>query len=382
MTEICGSFRSPIRRNLLVAVLAAQSCSAFHVPSKAFRHQRRPLKSPPSTICSAAKESDLVSDFCQGTNAFWKQLVFPQIREKVEIQPAFTAGDGILDRLTAAPENPGLPRPVWLTVLGSVPTALGWYGYYKFSVEEELFQHELATEGKVSGCGGYGTLFPFVFGVLVGSTLEVAHLPGGATLVEAAGAWILLGQINLYRRVNELVSGREPLSSSSSSSSLDTDAAGLVVAAAPVDVLSSIAEASSSSDGLQSSSSSVASSSSTAAAPPTSTAPPAVEVGGLGEPPLWAWWALLPPPLDVVVGLRQVHFLSLYWEAERAELAASQEGQPAPKSSTFDVDPFTTWFPFIASPRFTLKKFARTPAIWFAFTKDWPDFDIPLLKEE
>ena len=25
-----------------------------------------------------------------------------------------------------------------------------------------------------------------------------------------------------------------------------------------------------------------------------------------GEPPVYAWWALLPPPLDVVVGLRQV----------------------------------------------------------------------------
>jgi hypothetical protein len=30
----------------------------------------------------------------------------------------------------------------------SVPTLLGWYGYYKFSVEEELFQDELASEGR------------------------------------------------------------------------------------------------------------------------------------------------------------------------------------------------------------------------------------------
>ena len=28
------------------------------------------------------------------------------------------------------------------------------------------------------------------------------------------------------------------------------------------------------------------------------------------EPPLHPWWAVLPPPLDVVVGLRQVHFLA------------------------------------------------------------------------
>ena len=35
-----------------------------------------------------------------------------------------------------------------------------WYGYYKFSVEEELFQDELATDGRVTGCGGYGSTKP------------------------------------------------------------------------------------------------------------------------------------------------------------------------------------------------------------------------------
>ena len=54
----------------------------------------------------------------------------------------------------------------------SVPTLLGWYGYYKFSVEEELFQDELASEGRVTGCGGYGTLFPFVFFGLIGAFLR------------------------------------------------------------------------------------------------------------------------------------------------------------------------------------------------------------------
>ena len=32
-------------------------------------------------------------------------------------------------------------------------------------------------------------------------------------------------------------------------------------------------------------------------------------------------------------------------------------------------------------PRFTLKEFARTPSMWFWFTKDWDDFDVPLLKD-
>ena len=39
------------------------------------------------------------------------------------------------------------------------------------------------------------------------------------------------------------------------------------------------------------------------------------------------------------------------------------------------------YFPFISAPRFTLKEFARTPSMWFWFTKDWGDFDVPLLKD-
>ena len=39
------------------------------------------------------------------------------------------------------------------------------------------------------------------------------------------------------------------------------------------------------------------------------------------------------------------------------------------------------YFPFISAPRFTLKEFARTPSLWFWFTKDWDDFDVPLLKD-
>jgi hypothetical protein len=147
---------------------------------------------------------DLLNDFCRGTNTFWEQLVIQPVRDFVQIQPAGTAKSDLLSKLTAPPEVPGIPRPVWMVIAGSVPTALGWYGYYKFSVEEELFQHELKTEGKVSGCGGYGTLLPFVFGVLIGFPLELLHIPGGGFLVEAAFLWILLGQVNLYRRVNEL----------------------------------------------------------------------------------------------------------------------------------------------------------------------------------
>ena len=247
------------------------------------------------------KNSDLVSDFCTGTNSFWRKLVIPPVLDYVEIQPAGTAGKDPLSKLTAPPEVPGIPRPVWLTILGSVPTGLGWYGYYKFSVEEELFQYELQTENRVTGCGGFGTLLPFVFGVIIGFPLQILHIPGGGTIVEAAALWILLGQVNLYRRVNELCS----------------------------EVADDL---------------------------------------NLAEPPLYTWWALLPPPLDVVVGLRQVHFLSEYWRIKRGD--------------DYEKDLVAEdLFPFISSPRFTLKKFFRTPSMWFWFTKNWKDLNIDLLKE-
>ena len=111
---------------------------------------------------------DSISEFCIGTNNFWRGLVIEPVRTYVETRPAGTnvnEGTNALQILVSPPEVPGIPRPVWLTIVGSVPTLLGWYGYYKFSVEEELFQYELQETGKVSGAGGYGTLFPFVVSI-------------------------------------------------------------------------------------------------------------------------------------------------------------------------------------------------------------------------
>lgn len=246
-------------------------------------------------------DDDAVSNFCKSTNEFWKQLVVKPIRDYVEIQPAGTSKGDAFSKLIAKPEVPGIPRPVWLTIVGSVPTALGWYGYYKFSVEEELFQYELQETGKVSGCGGYGTLFPFVYAVILGFPMSLLHIPAGESILQLGAFWILGGQVNLYRRVNELC--EEEL------------------------------------DKL-----------------------------GLLEPPLYAWWAFLPPPLDVVVGLRQVHFLSEYWRIKR-------EG-PYEKDIIAEA-----LFPFISSQRFTLKEFFRTPSKWFWFTEDWDDFDFDFLQD-
>ena len=54
------------------------------------------------------------------------EIQLPAFREKVEMQPAGTAGPEILDRLLAKPEFPGMSRPLWLVMAGSIPTALGW----------------------------------------------------------------------------------------------------------------------------------------------------------------------------------------------------------------------------------------------------------------
>ena len=245
------------------------------------------------SVYPPVREGDLVDSFCRWTNSAFRNLTITPVRDYLEIIPA-RSNMSFLEILKSPPQYPGISRPVSLTIAASVPTALGWYGFYKFSVEEELFQDEMRREGRVTGCGGYGTLLPFVFLFLIGTA---AHfLPGLDSLsspcIEAGGVWILLGQINLYRRVNELT----------------------------------------------------------------------VEKFG-GEPPLHSWWALLPPPLDVIVGLRQVHFLAKYWAAIREE--------------TFEKDVFAdTLFPFISSERFTLKELFKEPRRWFWFTSDAKDFDI------
>ena len=173
-----------------------------------------------------------------------KTNFIPAVQEFVRLREAPGPQPPPWERLKSPPCSPGLSRPVWLVIAASVPTLLGWYGYYKFSVEEELYHDELRREGRATGCGGYGTLFPFVWSFLLGGLGLAARLPGADVLIDAGALWILLGQVNLYRRVNELH---------------------------------------------------------------TESAPLWAEEAALREPPVYAWWALLPPPLDVVVGLRQVH---------------------------------------------------------------------------
>lgn len=290
-----------------LATAALTLSDAFVVPPAPSAQRPSSIIAPKASKSSNDKDEKAakrINDFCQGTNEFWKKLVILPVREYAEVKPGGTASSDPLAKLTAPPEVPGIPRPVWLTILGSVPTALGWYGWYKYSVEEELYQYELETEGMVTGCGGYGTLLPFVFGVVIGGPLSLLHIPGGETILNAAALWILAGQVNLYRRVNELTEEVK-------------DELGLE------------------GDGRM----------------------------------LHEWWAVLPPPLDVVVGLRQVHFLSEYWRVKRGE-----EYQKDVVAESL--------FPFISrKERFTLKTFLRERRHWFWFTTTWEDFDFEFLKE-
>ena len=102
--------------------------------STAFAPRTRPAARATATALHAnAIDEDAISDFCKGTNAFWKQLIIPVVRDYADVKPKGTAGDDFLSVVTAAPETPGIPRPVWLTIAASVPTGLIWYGWYKYS---------------------------------------------------------------------------------------------------------------------------------------------------------------------------------------------------------------------------------------------------------
>jgi len=225
-------------------------------------------------------------------NEFFKKPVPSFILESITVRREGKNGqfktspsslEDILPMLTAPPSDPGVPRPLWLVMLGSVPTGLLWYGYYKFCVEEELLALELRQGEVPRGFGGFGTLGPFVYACLLGPVAFIFHLPGGLTWTYLGIAFIYYTQFLLYDRVNRLY--RE--------------------------------------EGL--------------------------------EEPLPLWWTLpIFFPFDLIVGLRQVHFLSQYWYRKRGI-------DPPP------TDPVAELFPFISAPRFTWQQFLLTPSLWFAF---------------
>ena len=193
-----------------------------------------------------------------------------------------SATANLWDTILAPPNSPGVPRPLFLVVLASIPTGLVWYGYYKFCVEEELFRRDLELDRVPRGYGGYGTLGPFCYGLALGPLAELANLPGGILWSNVGIVFIYYTQFLLYDRVNKLYQ----------------------------------------------------------------------EEGLLQKEPLPLWWTLpVFFPFNLIVGLRQVHYLSNYWYRQRG-------------IETPPEDPIVTFFPFIGADRFTWQEFLTTPSLW------------------
>jgi hypothetical protein len=289
---------------LTVGIFLAFTCSksiAFQVTEhRALRggiirspYGQRKLK----LAASAQQETEY---FQVQLNEFFKKPVPTTLKNAVSIfreSEDTKLDDDIVTLLTAAPGSPGFPRPLWLVILASLPTGLLWYGYYKFAVEEELLQIELNAGKEPRGFGGYGTLGPFHYGMLLGPVAALLHFPGGINWSMLGVVFIYYSQFLLYDRVNELY----------------TD------------------------EGM--------------------------------EKPLQVWWCLpIFFPFNVIVGLRQVHFLSQYFNRKR--------GTESPPS-----DPVADFFPFVKANHFTWDEFFLTPSLWCSLLSNVESIDRKTLPE-
>lgn len=139
-------------------------------------------------------------------NEFFKGPVPKPIKSYLEVQTNNINGElDLTYSIQAGPAAPGVPRPLWLVILASLPTGLVWYGYYKFCIEEELLYYELSHGMEPKGYGGYGTLGPFTYALLFGFVAPVLHLPGGSSWAALGIIYIYYTQFLLYVRVNELL---------------------------------------------------------------------------------------------------------------------------------------------------------------------------------
>ena len=274
--------------SLQATVTASFSMQSTHVTTSKiggkpinFRFQRR---------SSVNDESQLQSrSFSVQVNDFFKGPVPRPIRRAISL---YYEKDNLQENLdavyllTAAPTVPGSPRPLWLVMV-----CLPWYAYYRFAVEEELLQMELDRGKEPRGFGGYGTVGPFTYGVLLGPLAALVHLPGGMNWSILGISFMYYTQFLLYDRVNELYTDE-------------------------------------------------------------------------GRPaPLNVWWCVpIFFPFNVIVALRQVHYLSQYLYEKRGLV-------PAPR------DPIADFFPFVSSHSFRWQDFFVTPSLWCSLLADAKNID-------
>jgi hypothetical protein len=221
----------------------------------------------------------------------------------------------VVTLLTAAPGSPGVPRPLWLVMLASLPTGLLWYGYYKFVVEEELLQMELDAGKEPRGFGGYGTLGPFTYGILLGPIASMLDIPGGIHWSSLGVIFIYYTQFLLYDRVNRLYQEDEEYCFATSGDNNEPNNENENIHDKP-------------------------------------------------QAPLQVWWCLpIFFPFNLIVGLRQVHFLSQYCYKQRGALPSSI------------ADPVADFFPFIKKASLTWQELIVTPSLWCSALSDVQSVD-------
>lgn len=289
-----------IMRHTTTWLLACCVVAVMPSQSFAFSPTLHTLLSENRVSTSLYSSSSDTEYFNVQVNEFFKKPVPPIIKDYLAVQKesAPVKQDfSIVDIVTAPPCDPGVPRPLWSVILASLPTGLLWYGYYKFAVEEELLHMELEAGKEPRGFGGYGTLGPFTYGLILGPIAAILHLPGGINWATAGIVYIYYTQFLLYDRVNELYKE----------------------------------------EGL--------------------------------EPPLTVWWCWpIFFPFNLIVGLRQVHFLSQYLYRLR--------GVNAPPNDTV-----ADFFPFIKAPKFTWQEFLTTPSLWSCLLANQENIDRSTLPE-
>jgi len=287
-------------RKLRAAVLVAPLLLSLDVIN-AFITAQQPINKKLFVQSNGALRAE--KNFNVELNEFFKSPVPENIKDYVALRSdASKEATDFLKTVVSPPGDPGVPRPLSTVVFASIPTGLVWYGYYKFCVEEELLAMELEAGKMPRGFGGYGTLGPFCYGLLLGPVAELFHLPGGVNWSALGIIFIYYTQFLLYDRVNALY-----------------------------------------------------------------------EEEGL-EQPLTVWWCLpIFFPFNLVVGLRQVHFLSQYFYRKRGD------GEIAPS------DPIAEFFPFITADKFTWQEFFVKPRLWCSLLKDSediPEGDLPYFVRE
>jgi len=142
-------------------------------------------------------------------NTFFERPLplLPPVGARAALQPKKVPTE-LASQLTQV-GSPGVPRPLWLVIAASIPTALFWYGAgYKMLAEEELYQYEVEQLGGARGFGGPGTMGPFIIGLALGPLTALLGLPGGASWGLVGFVWIYFTQYLLYERVNELFEAR------------------------------------------------------------------------------------------------------------------------------------------------------------------------------